>query len=70
MHRGGFKFLATSFTAMKKSNLQSSTLQNKGLTMMIELISTFLSTKWYPQLREIKTEQLVFDIFNQNLYVI
>lgn len=62
--------MATSFTALKKSGLERSTLQNKALTMLIELISTFLSTKWYQSLQEIKTTQIVFDIFNQNLEVI
>lgn len=38
--------------------------------MLIEMISTFLTSKWLNRLQDIKNEQIVFDLFNQNLYVL
>jgi len=39
LERGGFKFLATFFTALDKNGLESSTLLNKALTMVIEIVN-------------------------------
>ena len=38
--------------------------------MLIEIISQLLSGRWYKTLSGMMTEQIVFDIFNQNLTVI
>lgn len=57
------------FTAVDKNGLESSTLKNKALTMLIELVSHFLIGRWYGSLKDSMTEQLVFDLFNQNLAI-
>jgi len=38
--------------------------------MLIEMVSTFLSSKWLKGLQDVMTEQTVFDLFNQNLLVV
>ena len=39
LDRGGFKFVANFFTALDKNGLESSTLLNKALTMLIEIVN-------------------------------
>lgn len=38
--------------------------------MLLELILQFLSTKWISFLKDVLTEQIVFDIFTQVLQVV
>ena len=61
--------MALFFTQVDKSGLEASTLKTKALTMLIEMIGVFLSTKWFKHLKDLMTEQTVFDLFNQNLIV-
>ena len=58
------------FNSVNKNGLESNTLKNKTLTMLLELILQFLSTKWISFLKDVLTEQIVFDIFTQVLQVV
>ena len=49
---------------MDKTELESSTIKYKALTMLIEIVSQLLSSRWLKTLSEMMTEQIVFDIFN------
>jgi len=69
IHRGFFPFLTSFFTSLDKTGLEKSTLKNKTLTMLIEIASQFLSSRWYGCLKDVMTQQIVFDLFNQNLLV-
>ena len=67
IERGGFSFLTSFFTSLDKSGLETSTIKYKTLTMLIEIISQLLSSRWSKILN--MNEQMVFDIFNENLLV-
>ena len=69
IQRDGFAFLATFFTQVDKSGLESSTLKTKALSMLIEMIAVFLQSKWFKHVKDLMSEQTVFDLFNQNLIV-
>ncbi len=58
------------FNSVNKNGIESNTLKNKTLTMLLELILQFLSTKWIGLLKDVLTEQIVFDIFTQVLQVV
>ena len=57
-------FLTTFFTSLDKTRLEQSTIKYKALTMLIEIVSFLLSSRWLKTLSEMMTEQIVFDIFN------
>jgi len=61
--------LSTFFNSIGKNGLETYTIKNKALTMLIELMSTFLSNKWINYLKESMTQQNVFDVFTQCLQV-
>ena len=54
---------------MDKSGLESSTLKTKALSLLIEMIAVFLQSKWFKHVKDLMSEQTVFDLFNQNLIV-
>ena len=70
LERGGLIFLTTFFTSLDKSGLESCTIKYKALTMLIEIVSQLLSSRWQKTINEMMTEQIVFDIFQQNLLII
>ena len=57
------------FTAVDKKGLEASILKTKALTMIIELVSQFLSGRWYGILKDNMNEQIVFDLFNHNFTI-
>ena len=61
--------MATFFTQVDKSGLESSTLKTKALSLLIEMIAVFLQSKWFKHVKDLMSEQTVFDLFNQNLIV-
>ena len=70
IEKGGFKFISSMFTKQSPANLHSSTLLNKSLTLLVELTSQFMSSKFSATIKSQLTEQIIFDIFNQNLEII
>ena len=58
------------FTAIEKTSLESKTLNNKSITMLLEIILHFFGQKWYPSVRDLLTEQILYNLFNQNMLTI
>lgn len=68
--QGGFSFIITFFTALEKTQLESNTLSNKSLTMILEILYHFFGQKMYPNVKDQLTEQCYFNLFNQNMHII
>ena len=56
IERGGLIFLTTFFTSLDKSGLESCTIKYKALTMLIEIVSQLLSSRWQKTVSEMMTE--------------
>lgn len=69
IERGGFTFVTKFFTALDTGGLEASTLRNRALSMQLEIVSQLLSSRWSASVKDFLSEQVVFDIFNQNLLV-
>lgn len=69
IERGGFAFVTKFFTALDTGGLEASTLRNRALSMQLEIVSQLLSSRWSASVKDFLSEQVVFDIFNQNLLV-
>lgn len=66
----GFRFLCSFFIVLEKSSLEKSTKRNKSITIIIEIMLQLFGKTWYSKIQPHLTEQIVFDLFNQNLLVI
>ena len=70
VERGGFEFIANYFIRVEKDKLETSTLKNKTLTMLIEILSQLMTSKGTENMRNRMNQQLIYDMFFQNLLVV
>ena len=56
IERGGLIFLTSFFSSLDKSGLESCTIKYKALTMLIEIVSQLLSSRWQKTISEMMTE--------------
>jgi len=68
--QGGFNFIVNFFNQLEKTNLDTSTLRNKALTMLLQIIPHFLSQKLFPSIKDSLTDKILYTIFDQNLKLI
>ena len=68
--QGGFQFIITFFTALEKTQLESNTLNNKSLPTVLEILYHFFGPEMYPNVKDQLTEQILFNLFNQNMHII
>lgn len=67
--RGGFDFLADFFIAVDKSRLEASTIRNKSLQLLIEILTAFMSSRTIVGLKDKMSQQKIYDVFFQNVLV-
>ena len=64
IEKGGYEFLILFFNTMDKRNLESSTLRNKALIILIQIMPHFFTQKLYLLVKK-QTDLIIDDLFSE-----
>ena len=69
IEKGGYDFLILFFTSMDKSNLESSTLRNKALIILIQILPHFFTQKLYLLVKK-QTDLIIDELFSEAIKLV